>query len=75
MTLQTVARDLHIPHLEVGDQVAVTFIGPSDVEVAYGRLGVCSDYEGTLTHLVVEGDGSATWIRRTLVLAVQREDA
>lgn len=56
----------------VGDEVEVTYLGPSDVERAYGRLGV--EMSGDrLVAVVVETDGGAAFIDRAHVISIKGE--
>lgn len=61
---------------QIGDEVAVTHLGRSDlgsldVVTDYGRLGLELDGAGFATGLVLEGDGSATFIPQTAVIRVE----
>lgn len=68
----------------VGDEVAVSYrvrkdmvdglvvLGQTDrVETAFGILGVELDGAGAIAGLVIESDGSATFIPKSTVIAVE----
>ena len=62
----------------IGDQVKVTYLArypESRVQVAYGRLNVVARDDGTIAELVLEGDGSATFIPRGDVIKLESAGA
>lgn len=64
---------------QVGDQVAVSHLGTApdgviDAITEYGALGVELDGAGRLTAIVLETDGGATFIPKSMVLSIRKED-
>lgn len=64
---------------QIGDFVAVTHLGQADlgsvdVVTDYGALGVELDGDGRLCGIVLETDGGATHIAKSMVLKIERTE-